>query len=87
MIEFVDHRPFIRDYYANRFHKGGALDYIALQDFDMGYMIIGRIQVIEYLAWDIWPMPKDSPFKDKAEVHYFQWLQSNEFKELFDAAK
>lgn len=79
----IDVRVAIRDYYANRYNKAGVLDYMAMNDYDMGYMIIGRIQMVEYLAFGIWQFPIKSPFKDKAELQYYQWLTSGEFKELF----
>jgi len=71
----VDPRVYIRDTYCSMFHKGAALAYIAMQDYDTGFKTYGRIEIIEFLAWGLWVI-ENFIFKDAEEKRYYDWLRT-----------
>lgn len=71
----IDIRVFLRDTYAKMFSKGFSLDMMAYADFNCMNCIIGRIEVIEFLAFGLWEMPLHNPFKNQDEILYFNWLR------------
>lgn len=74
-LMLVDPRVYIRDTYATLFHKGAALAYIAMQDFDYNFRTYGRLEVIEFTVFGIMNFP-NFHLKDIEEVRYSDWLKT-----------
>jgi hypothetical protein len=68
-------RPQIRDMYCHKFNKDNALEYMAIADYDLGFMILGRIEVIENFAFNLWSMPNAFVFKSEEERKYYNWIR------------
>lgn len=71
----VDPRVYIRDTYATLFHKGAALAYMAMQDYEYNFRTYGRIEIIEFTVFGILEIPNFHT-KDIEEKRYSDWLKT-----------
>lgn len=71
---FKSFRAQIRDTYANYKNRAFVLDRMAITDFDLGYKVVGRIEVVEKFALQARKLPSHF-ILTKEEQEYADWLR------------